>query len=196
MKKSYTSNSTVLHREYNHDIVNKIYFFLEFHFCFYNKKKQEAPPSSIISWTTNDVEQWLKSLNFSNFIDRFCKQNGIDGLTLLLMKEDDLKQPPLSIERLCDIKKLWYHIRLLQCKDNDCYSILNNEKTKYNNHSPIHLLEKNNSYQIHNQNKSIFKSLKGEKFKTFVSFIYALISGIWTSFIMVVVHNRVPNVQK
>jgi len=115
------------------------------------------------------------------------------------MKEDDLKQPPLSIERLCDIKKLWYHIHLLQCKDNDCSSILNNEKTKYNNHSLLsstNLLEKNNSYQIDNQNKSIFKSLKGEKLKTFVSFIYALISGIWTSFIMVVVHNRVPNVQK
>ncbi|CAF1076497.1 unnamed protein product [Rotaria sp. Silwood1] len=27
-----------------------------------------------------------------------------------------------------------------------------------------------------------------------ISFIYTLISGIWTSFIMIVVHNRVPNV--
>jgi len=149
------------------------------------------------SWTTNDVEQWLRSLNFSNLIDKFCRQNGIDGLTLLLMQEDDLKQPPLSIERLCDIKKLWYHIRLLQCKHNDFYSILNDEKLKYH-HSLLSSssTSMNNSCAMSHQNKSVFKTLKGEKGKTFVSFIYALISGVWTSFIMVLVHNRVPNVQK
>jgi hypothetical protein len=114
------------------------------------------------------------------------------------MKEDDLKQSPLSIERLCDIKKLWYHIRLLQCKQNDFYSLLNDEITKTNHSSlaPTNLLDINNLCCIHNQNKPMFKTIKGEKTKTFVSFIYALISGIWTSFIMVVVHNRVPNVQK
>ncbi|CAF2919136.1 unnamed protein product [Rotaria sp. Silwood2] len=186
--------------------------------------------SSIISWTTNDVEQWLCSINLSNFIDKFCKQNGIDGLTLLLMKENDLKQEPLAIQRLVDIKKLWYHIRILQCKQNDFYSPLNistsclfnenNEQqidlfqtlkqqnyvdnTLKHNHSslsPTHLRESNvhntyNSCQISNQQKSILNKLNGEKQKLLVSFIYALVSGIWTSFIMVVVHNRVPNVQK
>ena len=114
------------------------------------------------------------------------------------MKEDDLKQSPLSIERLCDIKKLWYHIRLLQCKQNDFYSLLNDETTKCNHSSlsPTNLLRTNHSGSIHPQQKMVFKSLKGEKLKTLVSFIYALISGIWTSLIMVVVHNRVPNVQK
>ncbi len=144
----------------------------------------------MLTWTTNDVEQWLRSLNFSNLIEKFCKDNGIDGLTLLLLKEDDLKQSPLAIERLCDIKKLWYHIRLLQCKHQEFYSTLNDETRKLL--SP----ETNNSFQMHRHDKSIFKTIKGEKWKTLVSFIYALISGIWTSFIMVVVHNRVPNVQK
>jgi hypothetical protein len=49
---------------------------------------------------------------------------------------------------------------------------------------------------MHNQNKAVFKTIRGEKRKTFASFLYALFSGVWTSFIMVVVHNRVPNVQK
>lgn len=156
-----------------------------------------------MSWTTRDVERWLESLNLSKFKDRFCKENGIDGLTLLLMKEDDLKHAPLSIERLCDVKKLWYHIRLLQCKHNDFYLHLNDDSKTHNHSSlsPTHLLETNmhntaSSCELNIKEKPVFKTFKGEKRKLFASFIYALASGLWTSFIMVVVHNRVPNVQK
>ncbi|CAF3995906.1 unnamed protein product [Rotaria magnacalcarata] len=185
MNESNVSKTTIHNGDHNHDIIEKF------------------STSSIISWTTNDVEKWLESLNLSKFIDKLCKENGIDGLTLLLMKEDDLKQSPLSIERLCDIKKLWYHIRLLQCNNNEFYSHLNNETRKHNHSSlsPTHLLETNlhnssSSCQKSYEGKTIFKTPTGEKRKTLVSFIYALISGIWTSFVMVVVHNRVPNVQK
>jgi hypothetical protein len=195
MTESNTLVSNGLNNESNPNIVNKIYFNIYF---FYFSCIKDPAKFPIISWTTNDVEQWLKSLNLSNFIDKFCKENGIDGLTLLLMKEDDLKQSPLSIQRLCDIKRLWYHIRLLQCKQNDFYSLLNDETTNYDRSSlsPTHLLNTNNLYSINPQEKPVSKILKGEKGKTLVSFIYAMISGIWTSFIMVVVHNRVPNVQK
>jgi hypothetical protein len=146
------------------------------------------------------------------------------------MKENDLRQVPLAIERLVDIKKLWYQIRLLQCQQNDFNSPLNistpclfnendeqihfltpskpqqrfdDDSIKHNHSSlsPTHLLESNvhniySSCQINSQYKAIFNTSKGENSKLFVSFMYALISGIWTSFIMVVVHNRVPNVQK
>ncbi|CAF3196640.1 unnamed protein product [Rotaria socialis] len=185
MNESNVSKTTIHNGDCNHDIM------------------ENFSTSSIISWTTDDVEKWLESLNLSKFIDKLCNENGIDGLTLLLMKEDDLKQSPLSIERLCDIKKLWYHIRLLQCNSNEFYSHLNNETKKHNHSllSPTHLLETNShnsssSCQINYKEKTIFKTPTGEKRKTLVSFIYALISGLWTSFIMVVVHNRVPNVQK
>lgn len=182
-----------------------------------------------MSWTTSDVEQWLYSLNLSKFIDKFCKQNGIDGLTLLLMKEDDLRQPPLSIQHLVDIKKLWYHIRILQCNHDEFYSPLNistpflfnnndedihllksrtqktfhdnGTKSNHSSLSPTHLLESNkhniyNTCQVQSKQKPTFNQSQGENRKLLVSFFYALISGIWTSFIMVVVHNRVPNVQK
>ncbi|CAF3744466.1 unnamed protein product [Rotaria sordida] len=33
------------------------------------------------------------------------------------MKEDDVKQAPLAIERLIDVKKLWYRIRILYYED-------------------------------------------------------------------------------
>ncbi|CAF3699076.1 unnamed protein product [Rotaria sordida] len=184
MNESNTLTTTIFTGNSNHDII------------------KDPPTPSVISWTTDDVAKWLASLNLSKFIDKFCTENGIDGLTLLLMKEDDLKQSPLSIKRLCDIKKLWYHIRLLQCKHNDFYSNFDNETAKHNHSSlsPTHLLETNfhnTQCSCHiNKEKTVFKTLKGEKRKTFASFIYALIIGIWTSFIMVVVHNRVPNVQK
>ena len=156
------------------------------------------------SWTVQDVEQWLHSLNLSTFVENFCRENGIDGLTLLLMKEEDLRQQSLAIERLCDRKKLWYHIRLLQCQQNEFYCRLN-EKKFDENHSSLapsaqlvesKILCNGNIPLLDEEEKHIFKTLKGEKRKTLVSFLYALCSGIWTSFIMVVVHNRVPNVQK
>jgi hypothetical protein len=80
---------------------------------------------------------------------------------------------------------------------------LDKDRIKHNHSSlsPTHLLESNvdniySSCQINAQQKPVFNTATGEKRKLLVSFIYALISGIWTSFIMVVVHNRVPNVQK
>ncbi|CAF1532923.1 unnamed protein product [Adineta ricciae] len=130
----------------------------------------------------------------------------------------------MAINRLVDVKKLWYHICLLQCQQKKFYpSHLFNNRNEQNpllmstkqpclddddvvehNHSslsPTHLLDSNthniySSCKIHAEEKPIFNTSRGEKRKLLVSFIYALISGIWTSFIMVVVHNRVPNVQK
>lgn len=116
-----------------------------------------------------------------------------------MMKEDDLRHESLAVERLCDRKRLWYHIRLLQCQQNEFYHRLN-EKKFHENHSSLapsaQLIETELFSTIEQHEENVFKLLKGEKRRTFVSFLYALCSGIWTSFIMVVVHNRVPNVQK
>ena len=175
------------------------------------------------------MKRWLQARNLANFVDLFCQQNGIDGLTLLLMREDDLRQAPLSIERLVDIKKLWYHIRLLQCQQNDFYTPLQLSKpstfhepddqlpfftpSKFKrfddeaiecDHSSLstsHLLQSDlprtdRPSTIPSHESFVFRSPPGEKRKLLASFIYAFISGVWTSFIMVVVHNRVPNVQK
>jgi sphingomyelin synthase-related protein 1 len=154
---------------------------------------------SVQSWTSEDVEYWLRSLNLSTLIDRFCHVNGIDGLTLLLMCEDDLKQVFAGRERLCDTKKLWYHIRRLQCQQNTVNSSTteivhaNDDVTSIGHVNNENLQCLQSTFNI---DTTIFKTFKGEKRRTFASFIYALISGIWTSFIMVVVHNRVPNVKK
>lgn len=179
--------------------------------------------SLIASWTSDDVARWLKSIGFSKFVDKFTQKNSIDGLTLLLLTEEDLKEPPLSIDRLVDLKHLWYQIRLVQSQQNDFYSSLNISRTNFStdddrsfrrseildetaktNNSSLstsNLFESNGeqlfeSSILEKRSRSVFKTTKGEKRKLLASFIYALISGIWTSFIMVVVHNRVPNVQK
>ena len=175
------------------------------------------------------MKEWLHALHLANFVDLFCQQNGIDGLTLLLMREDDLRQAPLSIERLADIKKLWYHIRVLQCQQNDFYTPLQSSKSSalrehegqlpfftptksrrfddeaiecdHSSLSPSSLLQSDLSHSdtlstIRNHESFVFRPPPGEKRKLLASFIYAFISCVWTSFIMVVVHNRVPNVQK
>ncbi|CAF1416307.1 unnamed protein product, partial [Didymodactylos carnosus] len=176
------------------------------------------PPVSL--WHTDDVEKWMKINNLTEYIDKFCNENEIDGLTLLLMKEEDLKTRPLSIVSLKDIKRLWYHIRLLQCSEanfynpltipNEYYEKVNStpvsqsksDLTNHNreNHSElapsILLSAKTHSYQTKPNPRVYCTMCRGEKRKTFFSFLYAFMSCLWTSYIMAVVHDRVPNTTK
>ena len=163
--------------------------------------QQTDPPIDL--WTTDDVGIWLHSLHLSHLVENLCQRHGIDGLTLLMMTEEELKEETLEIHKLSDRKKLWFHICLLQNAEKDFYIRNSQLQHLHRVPGPIISEESTNKHhytqrrlEINEKNDQIFKSLKGERTRTLVSFLYALIIGIWTSFIMVVVHNRVPSVEK
>ncbi|CAF0881250.1 unnamed protein product [Didymodactylos carnosus] len=181
-------------------------------------------PPSVSLWETVDVKKWMKTNNLNEYIDKFCTENEIDGLTLLLMKEDDLKNQPLSIVTLRDVKRLWYHIRLLQCSEVNFYNLLSIPNEKFSNtlisssktdlaqnaqhnkenHStliPSNFLDtkthSTHSIRRTKSNQNVYCTMcGGEKQKTFFSFVYAFLSCLWTSYIMAVVHDRVPDTTK
>ena len=57
-------------------------------------------------WTCEDVGIWLADNKFEKYKDKFVKEHEIDGQVLLCLSERDLREPPMSINCLGDIKRL------------------------------------------------------------------------------------------
>jgi len=81
---------------------------------------------SVLTWTISDVRAWLTDIGMARYAKIFCDQHRIDGPALLMIQEPDLKQSPLQLEVLGDIKRIMYQISAL--KYNLAYP---DQKTKY-----------------------------------------------------------------
>jgi len=60
------------------------------------------------------VKRWLVSLGFSRYAKQLCDAHRVDGTALIMLSEEDLKQPPLNLDILGDIKRLSYNINSLR----------------------------------------------------------------------------------
>jgi len=69
---------------------------------------------SVLTWTISDVRSWLTDQGMARYAKVFCDQHRIDGPALLMIQEQDLRQPPLQLEVLGDIKRLVYQISALK----------------------------------------------------------------------------------
>eukprot|EP00297_Palpitomonas_bilix_P005505 CAMPEP_0113879052 /NCGR_PEP_ID=MMETSP0780_2-20120614/7022_1 /TAXON_ID=652834 /ORGANISM="Palpitomonas bilix" /LENGTH=510 /DNA_ID=CAMNT_0000865587 /DNA_START=157 /DNA_END=1689 /DNA_ORIENTATION=+ /assembly_acc=CAM_ASM_000599 len=56
-------------------------------------------------WSIDEVAKWLSTEGFSHLAPTF-KEQRIDGDALLLLTENDLRNPPMSLPALGDIKKI------------------------------------------------------------------------------------------
>lgn len=73
----------------------------------------------VSDWTSEEVGKWLNDNNFKEYITLFCEEHRIDGLALLNLTEQDLREPPLEVNVLGDIKRLGLAIRKLQFENGD-----------------------------------------------------------------------------
>ncbi|XP_047558279.1 sphingomyelin synthase-related protein 1 isoform X4 [Lutra lutra] len=170
-------------------------------------------------WTTKHVAVWLKDEGFFEYVDILCNKHRLDGITLLTLTEYDLRSPPLEIKILGDIKRLMLSVRKLQKIHIDVL-----EEMGYNSDSPMGSMTpfisalqsaewlcngepshdcdgpitdlNSDQYQYMNgKNKHSIRRLDPEYWKTILSCIYVFIVFGFTSFIMVIVHERVPDMQ-
>lgn len=170
-------------------------------------------------WTTKHVAVWLKDEGFFEYVDILCNKHRLDGITLLTLTEYDLRSPPLEIKVLGDIKRLMLSVRKLQKIHIDVL-----EEMGYNSDSPMSSMTpfisalqsadwlcngelshdcdgpitdlNSDEYQYMNgKNKHPVRRLDPEYWKTILSCIYVFIVFGFTSFIMVIVHERVPDMQ-
>ncbi|KAM9618127.1 sphingomyelin synthase-related protein 1 isoform 2-T6 [Trichechus inunguis] len=170
-------------------------------------------------WTTKHVAVWLKDEGFFEYVDILCNKHRLDGITLLTLTEYDLRSPPLEIKVLGDIKRLMLSVRKLQKVHIDVL-----EEMDYNSDSPmgsmtpfisalqgsewlcngdpshdcdgpITDLNSDQFQYMNGKNKHSVRRLDPEYWKTILSCIYVFIVFGFTSFIMVIVHERVPDMQ-
>jgi hypothetical protein len=165
------------------------------------------------------VAVWLKDEGFFEYVDILCNKHRLDGITLLTLTEYDLRSPPLEIKVLGDIKRLMLSVRKLQKIHTDVL-----EEMGYNSDSPMSPMTpflsalqsadwlcngepthscdgpipdlSSDQYQYMNgKNKHSARRLDPEYWKTILSCVYVFIVFGFTSFIMVIVHERVPDMQ-
>lgn len=105
------------------------------------------------------------------------------------MKENELKTD-LEIENLSQRKRLWFEIILLKNQEKFFFERIAPKSSTENQFLSV----ENNSSET--DQRALFKSKQGETKRNILSVIYAVLSALWTSLIMVIVHNRVPDVQK
>lgn len=136
-------------------------------------------------WTNADVGRWLKLNGFQHLIDKF-REHDISGPVLMMLSEQDLRKPPLSLQKLGEIKQLSYNIRRLQL----AYNVPPTKSHKYLRHSDS---IDSGSKDVRSSGGSLLP--KQEGIKLFVATLYAVTSLILTTIAMTIAHDRVPDMK-
>lgn len=158
---------------------------------------------SVAEWNCSQVAEWLKENGFDGYIHLLCQEHKVDGRVLLTLTEQDLKEPPLQITILGDIKRLGISLRLLQVEHRaERIGLGIGQELNGPNGSAKTRID---SFQRETSNQSEFddvvykrysKTLDPEYFKLFLSYVYMFTVFLITALAMVVVHDRVPDMEK
>lgn len=160
--------------------------------------------TSVVNWTVQDTKTFLKQEDFDeDVIKMLCDQNKLDGKCLLTLNETDFTLEPLMKLTLKDRKTLQLLSKLIQRENQSLLIELgiveSQTVTLYNSNTPYHKLE---SEYCESERISPPISEDGrpryppEKLKALLSFLYVVIVTWITAFVMVIVHDRVPDMKK
>ncbi|CAB3361928.1 Hypothetical predicted protein [Cloeon dipterum] len=174
--------------------------------------KMSDLPGAVLEWSTDQVENWLRKCGHSDYVIRLlCDEHKIDGKALLTLTENDLKSPPVSMKILGDIKRLSTDLRLLQKKNFSCLEDLGlSLGPTVQAYSRLKLTNLDEANDFPNEDKSLYDEptqplgkrdsralyLPPEFGKTFLSMAYLFVVTWITAFVMVIVHDRVPDMKK
>ena len=174
------------------------------------RRNKMASLRAVEKWSCRDVGLWLKKNGFKDYVEVITKVHKIDGQTLLLLDEKDLRSPPLQIQTLGELKRLWRAISDLQKAEEEKQIPLHFRPPTPNG---VNEYPRNRSFELEDSedgrsdisvsdeksDKSHFVSRLSkvsETWRTIVSFLYATTVFLIASFVMTVVHDRVPDMKK
>lgn len=174
--------------------------------------------SSVLEWPTEKVIDWARQENLSEIIINCLKYEEIDGSTLLALTENDIRDLRYKLNydlKFGDIKSFWLAIRTIQ-KENStqynslvCLGIFNevqqNQQQSQQNYLGQQLTTTSDLLHLNENNERISPplsvdgratSIPPEFFKTFISVGYSFLVTWITAIVMVVVHERVPDMKR
>jgi len=73
-----------------------------------------ASAAGVMAWGKEEVRAWLARIGLQRYSETLCDVHNMDGPALLMLQESDLRQPPLQMVVLGDIKKLLFHLAELR----------------------------------------------------------------------------------
>jgi len=188
-------------------------------------KMSKCDSKNVIEWSIEAVADWLKEKGHSKYVDLLCNQHSIDGKALLLLNEHDLRSSPLSIQVLGDVKRLGLDIRQLKMENRQslvelgydpvtmlyipnavmqsAYGLPTKAELDYYYSLRQHSLETfptEDPYLIPHSSPSsedgTATALRPEIWKALIALAYLFVVTWITAFVMVIVHDRVPDMKK
>ncbi|KAL3282363.1 hypothetical protein HHI36_005549 [Cryptolaemus montrouzieri] len=160
---------------------------------------------TIVDWSVQDTADWLDKEGFdAEVIRNLCEENRLNGKCLLALNESDFTQEPLNKLSLRDRKCLYISCRTLQRENQSLLldlGLLDLPNSSYYSHNHYHKNEYSDYFDSEHVSPPIsedgrFQKLKPEKTKALIAFLYLVMVTWITAFVMVIVHERVPDMQK
>lgn len=159
-----------------------------------------------MEWTINDTADWLANEGFdARVIKMLCYDNGLDGKCLLALNDSDFHEEPLNKLLLRDRKCLLISVKLLQRENQNILADLGLLElpqvalcSPHHNYIRADCCECCESERISPpiSEDGRVQKLPPEIWKAFLSFCYLVIVTWITAFVMVIVHDRVPDMKK
>lgn len=160
------------------------------------------------SWDVARVRRWLCDAGFGEYAPLFCDQHRVDGQVLLMLTEHDLRTPPINIRVLGDVKRLWLRLQQLQgaaapragsAAWGEPVASLPGSPVRVRRVVPSDSTDSEAVEEAPERERALLgyaTSLRPERFKAVISMCYLLLVTWITSIVMVIVHDRVPDMKK
>ena len=177
--------------------------------CGEIEQDKTSHENKAILWSTDEVANWLRSKHFHEYVDLLTVKHKIDGQVLLMITENDLRLPPISLSVLGDIKRLMICLNELKVLNN--FSVTapgpaSNGCATQNHETRNHLDSTNSQEELDSLASElggilrnfhpVSQQLKPEFLKLVISYLYMFFVFMLTAFVMVIVHDRVPDMDK
>ncbi|CAG9766550.1 unnamed protein product [Ceutorhynchus assimilis] len=157
----------------------------------------------ILDWTLEYTKCYLQNQGLAdNSIRILCEENKVDGKCLLCLNDNDFTVEPISKLTLRDRKALYCTCKALQRENHDILIKLgiadSPESSIYSNHQSC---KQESEYgDVEHISPTLSDDgrprLPPEKTKAFLSLCYVVAVTWITAFVMVIVHDRVPDMKK
>ncbi|KAL1512624.1 hypothetical protein ABEB36_002187 [Hypothenemus hampei] len=163
----------------------------------------------LLEWTTENTKTYLENQGLDlNSIRLLCEDHKVDGKCLLYLNETDFTLNPISRLTLRDRKLLYVTCKSLQREHHDLIVGLgiidNTPESSIYTAAPHHhckIIESSEYGDLDHISPTLSEDgrpprLPPEKTKAFLSFCYVVVVTWITAFVMVIVHDRVPDMEK